>query len=162
MSFVAHSLEQFRTHGKHNKRTTPPNIMELYFHKIIFVSLLTSLSATSFVPFLWVFFSLLFFHCFVHSAIHVHCTLCGCDFRVPRSPVSSRSCRLPFGVWPHERVSARSQSWFVVIIATSSSLLYIYRFRFVDLCVPLAARPRRKHIQMRPPSPFCVAAFGGG
>lgn len=155
MSFVAHSLEQFRTQEKHNKRTTLPNKYNgivLPQHNICisfnisFGDVVHSVSM--------VFFSLPFFHCFVHSAIHIHCTMCGCDFCVLRSPVSSCSCRLPFGVWPFERVSVRSQSWFVVIIATSSSLLYIYRFRFVDLCVPLAAR--------RSPSPFCVAAFDGG
>lgn len=77
--------------------------MELYFHKIIFVSVLTSLSATSFISFLWVFFSLFFLSfavSFAHRVrlvIHIHCTMAGCDFCEPRSSVSSCSCRWSFG-----------------------------------------------------------------
>lgn len=37
------------------KQQTHESIMELYLHKIIFVSLLTSLSTTPFIPFLWCF-----------------------------------------------------------------------------------------------------------
>lgn len=52
------------------KQQTHESIMELYLHKIIFVSLLTSLSTTSFIPFLWCFL-LIFFLCISLFRLHI-------------------------------------------------------------------------------------------